>query len=56
MSDGEFDPLVADFELDVPMVESMDEFGRTRMVKAMRAPGPVPQNHVKPYSGPVDRS
>jgi len=49
MSDGEFDDA-AELELDVPMVEVTDEFGRTRMVKATRAPGPLPQNQVKPYS------
>ena len=49
MDDEEFEAAGELFEFDVPMVEDTDEFGRTRMVKATRAPGPQPQSHPKPY-------
>jgi len=52
MEEGELDDI-GDFDLDIPMVEATDEFGRTRLVKATRAPGPLPQNQVRPY-GPLE--
>lgn len=51
MDDEEFE-AEGEFDFEVPMVEVTDEFGRTRMVKATRAPGPLPQNQPKPYYSP----
>ena len=49
--DGEMeDEDFSEGELDEPLIEVKDEFGRTRMVRQSRLPGPfAPENKLKPY-------
>jgi hypothetical protein len=49
-ADMPLDEEFSEGELDEPLVEMTDEFGRTRMVKQTRMPRPLtPESSLKPY-------